>query len=127
MFHYKHLPSSDELHPLSHAFLFSLSPPGRIRNNFLTNLLTHSCLYCNTGSPICFVQCYSQRHKKVHSQGQPIPLHKSLKSENLECNSSSHTKSLEASSTKRYKGHSCFDTSHTKEKKRELSQSFSYS
>lgn len=73
-------------------------PPGRIRNNFLTNLLTYSCLYWNTGSPICFAQRYSQRHKKVHPQGQPRPLHKSLKSENLECNSTNHTKSLEASS-----------------------------
>lgn len=25
IFHYKHFPSSDELNPLSHAFLFSLS------------------------------------------------------------------------------------------------------
>lgn len=56
----------------------------RKRNNSLPNLIPYSSLYWNPGSPTCLALCYSQRHKKAYSQGQPRPTPlKFLKSENL--------------------------------------------
>lgn len=72
-------------------------PAGKKRNHFLPNLIsTNSCLCWNPGSSTGFAQCCSQRLKKARLQGQPRPLLKSLKWENLECNSTSCPKSQEA-------------------------------
>lgn len=70
----------------------------------MPNLIPYSSLYWNPGSPTCLAQCYSQRHKQAYSQGQPRPLLKFLKSENLNITPPTTVK-VSLHLTERYKSH----------------------